>query len=156
MAVCFSLLCHCNCGYLQQNFFAVDTLNSRNYPAYFWGLTGNEAYIKQELTQWNIIPGLCGVVGTVSFQPVDSSNSFLRHRGYLIYQDNFSDSDLFRKDACFFPRADRFFSGYTAYESVNYPNYFIRHQGYRLKISSFEHTDLFKNDASFKPIRVYP
>ena len=58
------------------------------------------------------------MVGTVSFQAVDSSNSFLRHRGYLIYQDNFSDSALFRKDVCFYPRANRFFTGYTAYESV--------------------------------------
>ena len=117
-------------------------------------LTGNEGYIKQELTQWNIIPGLCGVVGTVSFQAVDSSNSFLRHTGYLIYQHNFSDSALFRKDACFYPRANRFFKGYTAYESVNFPNYFIRHQGYRLKISCFQNTDLYKNDASFKAVIV--
>ena len=130
-------------------FLFIDELRSLNFPGYTVALTGNKAYIKQEVMKWNLIPGICGVIGTETFQSVSDPNAFLRHRGYLIYQDPFSDSNLYRKDACFYPRVNKFFPGTVAFESVNFPNHFIRHQGYRVKISRFVNTDLFKKDSSF-------
>ncbi len=132
------------------NILFTDAVRSYNYPTYYVALTGNEAYIKEEPTKkWKIIPGICKVIGAWTFQSTDLPGAYLRHSDYLIFQDDYVDSDLYRNDACFIARRNKFFSGTVAFESVNYQNYYIRHQDYRLKISKLEDTDLFKQDASF-------
>jgi len=137
------------------NVFAVQSveLQSYNYPAHYVGLTGNAAYILQQALphQWKIVsPGLCGNPGTVSIQSATNQNKYLRHRGFLLYEDSFTDTNLYRKDACFFYWQDKWFPGHDAFESFNYPGRFIRHSGYRLHLHQYEGVALFEMDASFR------
>jgi len=124
---------------------------SFNFPTHFFGLTGNAAYIKQdENSTWVVIsPGLTGHVGSVSFRSCCNARNYLRHSHYLLWEHPYQGSALYKKDATFTVRKDKYFRSYDAYESVNFPGYFIRHQGYRLKISSYDGTQLYKRDASF-------
>ena len=128
-------------------------LQSYNYPARYVGLSGNAAYILQQALprQWKIVtPGLCGSPGTVSIQSATDQNKYLRHRGFLLYEDSFANTDLYRKDACFFYWKDKWFPGHDAFESFNYPGRFIRHSGFRLRLHQYVSTALFEMDASFR------
>merc|ERR1712183_1219711 len=102
---------------------------------------------------YNLVQGLCGATGTVSFESVASPGSFLRHQGYEIKLHSRENTALYKNDACFYPRYNKYFTGYTAYESVNYPNYFIRHRGFKLYIDKVENTDLYRLDVSWKTTR---
>jgi len=61
-----------------------------------------------------------------------------------------SNKSLYKKDATFYERKNKFYKGYSAFESYNFRNHFIRHSSYRLRISKKSNSSLFKNDASFK------
>ena len=127
------------------------TVQSFNFPAYFWGLNGNAAYIKRSADRLvKISPGLAGHNGSVSFRSCRNARLYLRHSGFLLWEHNYQADRVYINDATFTVRKNKFFSGWDAYESVNFPGYFIRHQGYRLKISSYDGTQLYKRDASFK------
>ena len=103
--------------------------------------------------QWKLVsPGLCGQPGTVSIQSVANPNNYLRHQNFLIYEDPFTSTTLYKNDACFYQRSQRFFPGFDAFESVNYPGRFIRHQNNRLKLHPYENTAIFEKDASFRAI----
>ena len=121
---------------LYVKFFATTVeLQSYNYPTRYIGLTGNTAYILQQTLprKWKIVsPGLCGSPGTISIQSASNPNRYLRHRGFVFYEDPFVNTDLYRKDACFFHWKDKWFSGHDAFESFNFPGRFIRHSGWRL------------------------
>jgi len=60
------------------------------------------------------------------------------------------DGDIYREGACFRPRYNKYFPGYTAYESFDWSNYFIRHNGFKLYIDPAKDNDLYKKDASWK------
>ncbi len=101
--------------------------------------------------QWKLVsPGLCGHQGTISFQSATNANNYLRHRNFLIYEDPFTNTHLYKNDACFHRRNGKYFFGFDAFESVNYPGRFIRHQHYRLKLHAHEDAALFMKDASFR------
>ena len=127
-------------------------MQSRNFPSYNFGLNGDAAYIKENSDDRFVLisPGLTGHAQSVSFRSCSDSTKFLRHRGYLLYEDPYSSAVLYLKDATFTMRKDKWFDGYEAFESVNFPEFFIRHQGYRLKISAYDGKELYKMDASFK------
>ena len=116
-------------------------------------MTGDAGYIKKQTLpkRWTLVsPGLCGLPNTISFQSADNSNNYLRHRGFLLHEDPFTNTDLYKKDACFYQWKNKWFEGHDAFESVNYPGRFIRHQGYRLKVHYYESVALFEKDASFR------
>ena len=128
------------------------SVQSRNFPSYYFGLNGNEAYIKANSDDRFVLisPGLTGHAQSVSFRSCSDATKYLRHRGYNLYEDPYSSAVLFKKDATFTIREDKWFNGFDAFESVNFPGHFIRHQNYRLKISSYDGSELYKNDASFR------
>lgn len=74
-------------------------------------------------------PGLTGETGSISFKYVGGScnNCYLRHKNWVMSAHEFSDSNLFKKDATFFAKQNLFYDGWTAFESSNFPNHFIRH-----------------------------
>ena len=125
------------------------TIQSFNLPNYSFGVTGDAAYIKQNEDSWVVIsPGLAGHIGSMSFRACYNATKYLRHSNFLLWE--YPYGPLYKKDATFTVRKNKFFPGTDAYESVNYPGYFIRHQSYRLKISNYDGTQLYKNDASFE------
>lgn len=131
-------------------------MQSYNYPDHYIGLRhGNQVFITRTAAPKRfklISPGLCGVTGTISFQSAIDPNKFLRHGDFLLYEDPFSDVDLYKKDASFFLHKDKWFPGHDAFESVNYPGRYIRHQCYRLKLHPYQSVALFKMDASFRAV----
>ncbi|CAK8691440.1 unnamed protein product [Clavelina lepadiformis] len=125
---------------------------SYNFPKYTFGLDDNNAaWISNQAERrfYVVSPGLTGTPRSVSFQSVDNQNFYLRHRGYLLYLDQYESADLYKNDASFMPRKNLFYPGYTVYESENFPNYYIRHQNYRLRISQEDNSELLHKDASF-------
>jgi len=134
--------------------YADAILQSKNILNYNVGIEhGNQGWITKKspkLQHFSVVQGTCGVEGTVSFESVTRTGSFLRHQGFKIFLHRFEETELYKNDACFYPRYDKYFEGYTAYESVNYPGKFIRHKDYRLYINTDDGTPLFRNDASWK------
>ena len=115
-------------------------------------MKGDEAYIIKQSSpmKWAIVsPGLCGKSGTISIQSADKPTKYLRHMKFLLRVDEYTDTDSYRKDACFFLQKDKWLLGHDALESVNFPGRFIRHQGNHLKLHLCESTAIFEMDASF-------
>jgi len=139
---------------LQLQLYNDAMFNSYNFPNLKMGIkNGDQGHLttkNPEYTHFKVVAGICNVPGTVSFESVPRPGHFLRHSNYLINLHGFQNTDLFKKDACFHPRYDKYFPGYVSYESVNYPGYFIRHQNYRLKIGKDTGSLLFKKDSSWK------
>lgn len=124
-------------------------IQSYNHPSKYFGLTGRDAYVLVTPELWiPIRPGLAGHNGSVSFRSCHNARKYLRHTGFLLYNDDFENTQLFKLEATFSERK-RFYPGTTAYESVNNPNCFIRHQYWRLRLHSYSAAPLYKNDVSF-------
>ena len=133
-------------------------LQSYNFPDFYvrtahrlhGGAVTLERQVQPEI--WEMVtPGLCNLQGTVSFRiSVRNTNTYLRHRHFVVYAEDNDGSTLFANDACFYLRQDKWFPGHAAFESVNVPNRFIRHQYFRLKLHSYSSTTLFEMDASFR------
>merc|ERR1712183_1139386 len=137
----------------------VSTYDDATFVSYDWpthkigiqhGNQGSLTNTNVDYQHYKIIQGLCNIEGTISFESVANPGNFLRHRGFKIYLDPRDSSDLYRSDACFFPRYNKYFTGYTAYESVNYPNQFIRHENFILLLNKDDGSGLFKRGASWK------
>merc|ERR1712096_354894 len=130
------------------------TFVSYDWPTHKIGIqNGNQGYLTNNnvaYQHYKIVQGLCNSAGTISFESVANPGQFLRHRFNRIYLDKHDNSDLYRSDACFFPRYNKYFTGYTAYESVNNPNLFIRHANFILYLNNDDGSDLFKKGASWK------
>ena len=128
-------------------------LQSYNYPSYYVGARGNSAYILQQAQprRWKIVtPGLCGNPGTVSIQSATNHDRYLRHHAFVVFEQSFSsdtNKPLFRRDACFIQRKDKWFPGHDAFEGHNIPGRFMRHRGYRLYMDVYVSTALFEKDA---------
>merc|ERR1712096_436765 len=132
-----------------------------NYPDRNWGING---FYQGGLTSkhkfqhhFRVIPGRCGVAGTISFESVALPGRFL-----YIYDDQFilladyTDIEKIKKmkykvSTCFYPRYNKYFKGYTAYESFLSPNKFITHYiGDRLITRGDNTSKFFKKEASWK------
>ena len=124
-------------------------IQSYNYPTKYFGVTGREVHLLVSPKLWiPLRPGLAGHEGSVSFRSCHDARKYLHHTGFLLYNDDFVNTQLFKLDATFTER-ERFYPGTTAYESVNYPNYFIRHQFFRLRLHTYSAAPLYKKDVSF-------
>ena len=74
---------------------------------------GVEGWLTNEnpaLQHYSVVEGLCGVAGTVSFRSVAFPTMYLRHQNYKIYLHAKDSSDLYKSDACFFPRYNKYFT----------------------------------------------
>ena len=101
-------------------------------------------------SSWDIVPGLCDK--GISFRSKKLPRYFIRHKGSFAYINKFDRSALFKKDACFIPRAGLINPKYfISFESVNYPNYFLRNQGSWVRISKNDNSASFKKYATWKP-----
>ena len=100
--------------------------------------------------------GLNGQANSVSFQSVKDSNKYLRHQNFILKLHTIdSYSDLFKNDASFIIRENKYYPGYVSFESVNYPGFFLRHQDYTLKLHKEEPSiELYRKDASFKLVQL--
>ena len=58
---------------------------------------------------FKLVPGLCGVKGSVSFQSIQYPGNFLIHKDYLIKMNNKFGNDQLKKDASFIPIMNKFF-----------------------------------------------
>ena len=61
------------------------------------------------LQHFKLVPGLCGVKGSISFESIKYPGNFLRHQNYLIKLHKEDSSDLYKKDASFIPIINKFF-----------------------------------------------
>ena len=86
---------------------------SKNYPKLKMGvINGNEGWLTDKnvvFQHFRVVRGLCSNEGTISFESVISPGNFLRHQGFKIYLHPRQDSRLYRFDACFYPKYDKFF-----------------------------------------------
>ena len=87
---------------------------SYNFPTHKIGLQRNgiEGKLSNDnvaYQHYRLVPGLCNVPGTVAFESVANPGQYLRHRGFKMYLLRSDGSDLFRSDACFFPRFNKYF-----------------------------------------------
>merc|ERR1712096_169880 len=128
---------------------------AKNYPNLKIGVLNNgqgtltSKYPDRQ--HFRVVQGLCGVDGTISFESVAKPGNFLSvSNSKLIFVFRYQQNLYYKKAACFYPRYNKYFEGYTAYESVTWPNYFIRHKRFSLWVSPDDNNDLFKNDASWK------
>merc|ERR1712168_54066 len=130
------------------------TFQSYDWPTHKIGIRNwNQGYLTNnnvDYQHYKVVKGLCSIAGTISFESVKKPGQYLRHHTGKIYLDKGDSSDLYRSDACFFPRYNKYFDGFTAYESVNYPNQFIRHANFILWLNHDDGSDLFKRGASWK------
>ena len=96
--------------------------------------------------------GLNGQVNSFSLQSVKDKNKYLRHQNFILKLHPVDIySELYKNDASFLLRQNKYFPGYFSLESTNYPGFFIRHQNFVLKLHKEEpYDDLYKKDASFK------
>ena len=97
-------------------------IHSFNFPAYAFGLrnpNNQNAYINYNINNnynnkmkfYIVTPGLTGQPGTISFKSTDPDrpNHYLRHRGYLLYLDPKSSTSLYKNDATFWLRPNKYF-----------------------------------------------
>jgi hypothetical protein len=86
---------------------------------------------------------------------VVESNKYLRHQDFILKLHPVDNSELFKNDASFIIRNDKYYPGYISFESTNYPGYFLRHQGYTVKLHKEEPSvELYKKDASFRLVQL--
>jgi len=136
-------------------------IESKNFPGLYWGIAGEHVYIMPRdasldniccVEDFNIVDGLSGANGTVSFESTTKPGHFLRH----LSRELFLDSKLttrgvhtFLRDATFYAWPNLFIDGFVAFESVNFVGHFIRHRELQLMIETGG-GEQFRNDASFR------
>ena len=82
---------------------------SYNYPNKNIGVLGNQKAMVTDLNagHFRVLPGLCGVPGTISFESLSQKGNYLRHQNSLMWLHEFDDKS--KRDFCFFPRSNKFF-----------------------------------------------
>ena len=102
---------------------------SKGLPLYNIGFKNNNGYLTlknskfsyvRDYQHMSVVPGICNVPGTVSFQWVSRPTKFmsLSNRYTTFYTYDFIDRNRkkgLEKQACFYPRYDKYFtvSGFT-------------------------------------------
>jgi hypothetical protein len=78
--------------------------------------------------KWNIVTGLAGGTGTISFMPAALTDHYMRHRSYIFHCDPAALNDsIFRNDASFIPEPGLADSTCVSFRSVNYPAMYLQH-----------------------------
>ena len=62
-----------------------------------------------EYQHFKVVKGLSGHEGSISFESIARPGHFLRHKGYLIFLHKNDTSDLYKNDASFYPRYNKYF-----------------------------------------------
>ncbi|XP_065671834.1 uncharacterized protein LOC136089702 [Hydra vulgaris] len=133
------------------------SLESINYPQYRIGVRDDSsaAILLFGVEEFRIVKALNGKEDAVSLQSVVESNKYLRHQNFILKLHSIDNSELFKNDASFIIRNDKYYTGYISFESTNYPGYFLRHQDYTVKLHKEEPSvELYRKDASFKLVQL--
>ena len=89
------------------------TFTSEDFPDWKMGIKNyNQGWLTKTdvlYEHFNVVPGLCGVEGTISFESVGRPGWFFRPRGFKIVLDRWQNNESYKKDACFYPRYEKFF-----------------------------------------------
>ncbi|XP_057300043.1 uncharacterized protein LOC130630533 [Hydractinia symbiolongicarpus] len=121
-----------------------------NYPGYIIGFNEQQdIYVVDDVEyRFRIVKGLNGEPSTISLQFGVSGNSYVTHNGSLVYLQTNDNTFQFKQKASFYPRLNKFVSGYVALESSSKPGHFLRLQNYTMKLHAEERFGNFKKDAS--------
>lgn len=126
---------------------------SYNFPELAWGDDGGSEYYLVEGAKrkyLNIVPGISGQYGTVSFQDPLLPSFYLRDYNKELYMQDATNPPKSQTFGTFYVRKNHFVEGYESYESTQNANHFIRHSYNRLIIS--EDDGSLTHDASFRPV----
>ena len=86
---------------------------SYNFPNHKIGIEKtDQGYFTQkhpELFQFKVVPGLSGAPGSISFESIARPGHFLRHKNYFMWLHKYQNTDLYKKDASFYPRYNKYF-----------------------------------------------
>ena len=89
------------------------TFASYNLPHLKMGIENNDqGYLTQkhpELQHFKVVPGISGLPGSISFESIARPGHFLRQSNYFIMLHKYQNTDLFKKDASFYPRYNKYF-----------------------------------------------
>lgn len=121
-----------------------------NYPDYIIGFNEQQdIYVVDDIKyRFRIVKGLNGEPGTISLQYGVNGNSYVTHNGTLVYLQTNDNTFQFKQNASFYPRLNKFMSGYVALESSSKPGHFLRLQNYTMKLHVEKRSDNFRKDAS--------
>jgi len=123
-----------------------------NYPGRQWHVSGGSVRLdpvgsgRRSDVAFRVVAGLADA-SCHSFATADGR--YLRHRDFLLREDRYDGSALFRQDATFCPRSSPH-SGAVMLESVNRPGRFLRHRDFRLRLDPYQRDGLFLADSSFR------
>ncbi|MFD7392807.1 AbfB domain-containing protein [Streptomyces sp. NPDC059852] len=123
-----------------------------NYPDRQWHVTGDAVRLdpvgsgQRADVAFRLVAGLADA-SCHSFATADGR--YLRHRDFLLREDRYDGSALFRRDATFCPRSSPH-SGAVMLESVNHPGRFLRHRDFRLRLDPYQRDGLFLADSAFR------
>ena len=83
---------------------------SYNYPNKNIGVLGNQKAMVTDLNagHFRVLPGLCGVPGTISFESLSQKGNYLRHKNSLMWLHEFDEGN--KRDFCFYPRSSKFYA----------------------------------------------
>ena len=74
---------------------------------------GEVMILSKNPEHFQVVHGLCGMEGSISFKSIEQTFRFLRlkdnGRIYLDFIDPNDSSDLDKRDSCFYPRANKYF-----------------------------------------------
>ena len=85
---------------------------SKNYPNLKIGVVDGKGWLTKRnpaYQHFKVVQGLCDRAGTISFESVASPGKFLRHQGFRIKLHSRQNSRLYKYDACFYPRYNKYF-----------------------------------------------
>ena len=84
---------------------------------------------------FKVVAGLTEETASISFQSIAWPEYYLRHSGYVMYQQKISRwDDQGKADATFYARENLLIDGFVSFQSTNYPDYFIMYDGTRMII----------------------
>lgn len=102
---------------------------AKNYPNYYFSCSHDCTIALNKGTKFNLVPGLTGEAGTVSFQSADNPRYYLHHHKFLVLLDSKTTSsraDIFDEDATFRIIKNKYFHGFDSFQSVNFPTHYLR------------------------------
>ncbi|XP_047140331.1 uncharacterized protein LOC124815603 [Hydra vulgaris] len=144
--------------YIEANPQEIYSLESINYPQHRIGIRSDStaAITLYDTEEFRIVQALNGRADAISLQSVKENNKYLRHQNYILKLHSVDfNSELYKNDASFIIRENKYYPRYISFESTNYPGYFLRHQGYIVKLHREEsNVELYRKDASFRLVQL--
>ncbi|XP_002165874.3 uncharacterized protein LOC100204823 isoform X1 [Hydra vulgaris] len=158
MSILLLLMAICATFYPEAHAAEIYSLESLNYPQYRVGIRSDAtaAIIIYGIEKFRIVKAINGQANAISLQSVKENNKYLRHQNFIfkLHSADFN-SELYKNDASFIIRENKYYPRYISFESTNYPGYFLRHQDFTVKLNKEEpNVELYRKDASFRLVQL--